>query len=162
MQNSRRLRSPWCFPGFALAVFLACSFFSFPFSFAHGAVSTATPEGRLAVFDDAWQTVYDRYYDSRFHGVDWWAQRALFRNLAADARGPRELYTVLRHFLAALRDAHTRVYAPEEKFDWQHPRFVTTGLSLREIQGAVTVIAVEPESEAERLGIRAGDVIETI
>ena len=41
-------------------------------------VSTATPEGRLAVFDDVWQTVYDRYYDAKFHGVDWWAQRGQF------------------------------------------------------------------------------------
>jgi carboxyl-terminal processing protease len=109
-----------------------------------------------------WQAVYDRYYDSRFHGVDWWGQRTVFRNLAADAGGPRELYTVLRHCLAALRDVHTRVYSPEEKFDWQHPRFLTSGLSLREIQGALTVVAVERKSEAERLGIRAGDVIETI
>src|SRR5213596_2076452 len=29
-------------------------------------VSTATPEGRRAVFDDVWQTIQDRYYDSGF------------------------------------------------------------------------------------------------
>ena len=125
-------------------------------------ISTATPEGRLAVFDDVWQTVHDRYYDSNFRGVDWWGQRALYRTLAADARGPRELYAVLRRLVASLHDAHTRVYAPEEKFDWQHPRFLTVGLSLREIQGQPTVVSVERGSEAERVGIRAGDVIETV
>ena len=41
-----------------------------------GAVSTATREGRLAVFDDLWQTVADRYYTGTFHGVDWLAQRS--------------------------------------------------------------------------------------
>ena len=116
----------------------------------------------MAVFDDAWQTVYDRYYDAHFHGVDWWGQRALFRTQAADARGVRELYAVLRRLVAPLQDAHTRVYAPEEKFDWQHPRFVTTGVSLREIEGQPTVVAVERGSDAERAGIRAGDTIETI
>ena len=124
--------------------------------------STTTPEGRLAVFDDAWQTVYDRYYDVNFHGVDWWGQRPLLRAEAANARGPRELYAVIHRLLASLQDAHTRAYSPEEKFDWQHPRFVTVGLSLREIQGEVTVVAVERGSTAQRLGIRAGDLIETI
>jgi carboxyl-terminal processing protease len=126
------------------------------------AVSTATAEGRLAVFDDVWQTINARYYDANFHGVDWWAQRAQFRSLAGDARDPEEFYAVLRRLLASLRDAHTRIYAPEQKFDWQHPRFVTIGLSLREIEGQLTVVTVERESEAEREGIRAGDVIQTI
>jgi carboxyl-terminal processing protease len=138
----------------------------FPRTYAAGidsaAVSTATPEGRLAVFDDVWQTVYDRYYDAKFHGIDWWAQRAELRSLAADARDPGELYAVLRRLLTSLRDAHTRVYAPDQKFDWQHPRFITIGLSLREIQGQLTVLAVERGSDAEHCGIRAGDVVEKI
>jgi carboxyl-terminal processing protease len=152
------------------------SLFVFPFSFPgssgflrthaadtdSAAVSTATVEGRLAVFDDVWQTVNDRYYDANFHGVDWWAQRAQLRTLAADAHNPAELYTILRRLLTSLRDAHTRVYTPEEKFDWQHPRFLTIGLSLREIQGQLTVVAVERGSDAEQSGIRAGDVIAKI
>lgn len=125
-------------------------------------VSTATAEGRLAVFDDVWQTINARYYDANFHGVDWWAQRAQFRSLAAEARDPEELYVVLRRLLSSLRDAHTRIYTPEQKFDWQHPRFITIGLSLREIEGQLTVVSVERKSEAEREGIRVGDVIQTI
>ena len=46
-------------------------------------VSTATVEGRLAVFDDVWETIQERYYDRRFHGVDWQAKRATFRTAAA-------------------------------------------------------------------------------
>jgi carboxyl-terminal processing protease len=126
------------------------------------AISTVTREGRLAVFDDLWETVYQRYYDPQFHGIDWSAQRANWRIEAANANGPRELYAVLRRLLGLLEDAHTRVYAPEEKFEWQHPRFLTIGFSLREVQGQPTVFSVEPRSEAERVGIRAGDVIETI
>lgn len=149
----------------APAILLVLSFFLFPSHLAHGdsaAVSTATTEGRLAVFDDVWQTVHDRYYDANFHGVDWWAQRVKLRALAADARDEKELYSVLRRLLISLRDAHTRVYSPEEKFDWQHPRFVTVGLSLREVQGQLTIIAVDRGSEAEGAGIRAGDIVETI
>ncbi len=160
MQKSRSVyhqRLTW-FSGLVLAFCL------FPFAFAHtdsDAVSTATREGRLAVFDDVWQTVRDRYYDANFHGVDWPAQRSL-RARAADAHSPRELYAVLRHMLAALMDAHTRVYAPDEKFDWQHPRFVSVGVSLREVDGQPTVVAVDHGSAAARVGVRPGDVIESI
>jgi C-terminal processing protease CtpA/Prc len=125
-------------------------------------VSTATREGRLAVFDDLWQTVADRYYSANFHGVDWLAQRSRFRPLAEAAPGSREFYAELRRMLAMLQDAHTRVYAPEEKFDWQHPRFISVGISLREVEGQPTVFTVEPGSQAERAGIRPGDVIVAI
>ena len=49
-------------------------------------VSTATVEGRLAVFDDVWETIQDRYYDPKFHGIDWQAKRTTFRPVAARLR----------------------------------------------------------------------------
>src|SRR5262249_45999803 len=71
-------------------------------------VSTATREGRLAVFDDVWQTLRDRYYDPAFHGVDWASQRTLFRNPAADAPDTNHFYAILRRLIAPLKDSHTR------------------------------------------------------
>src|SRR5882672_371183 len=116
------------------------------------AISTATREGRLAVFDDAWSRINERYYDHSFHGLDWDAQRANFRSLAAEAGSSEELYAVLRRMIAALNDPHTHVFAPEEKFDWWRPRFVSTGLSVREIDGLPTVVQVEKGSAPQRAG----------
>jgi carboxyl-terminal processing protease len=127
-----------------------------------GAVSTETREGRLAVFDDVWQTIRDRYYDATFHGVDWQAQREAFRPLAAEATSAAELYNLLRRMIGNLRDAHTRIRPPDEKFDWQHPRAISVGLSVREVEGAPVVVAVERGAQAERLGLRAGDTIISI
>jgi C-terminal processing protease CtpA/Prc len=125
-------------------------------------VSTTTVEGRLAVFDDAWETIQERYYDSKFHGIDWQAQRATFRPAAARAGKPHEFYDVLRQMIGSLKDAHTRVYSPDEKFDWWNPRFITVGLTVREVEGVPTVIQVEAGSAAARTEVKAGDVIVSI
>jgi len=125
-------------------------------------VSTTTPEGRLAVFDDVWETIQERYYDPKFHGIDWQAKRNVFRPVAARANGSHEFYEVLRQMIGSLKDAHTRVYSPDEKFDWWNPRFVTVGLAIREIEGAPTVIQIEPGSAAAKTDIRPGDVITKI
>ena len=52
-------------------------------------VSTATVEGRLAVFDDVWETIQTRYYDRSHNGIDWQAKRDLFRPAAAKANSDR-------------------------------------------------------------------------
>ena len=64
--------------------------------------------------------------------------------------------------IASLKDAHTRVYSPAEKFDWWNPRFVTVGLTVREVEGVPTVIQVEQGSAASKAEIRAGDTIISI
>ena len=125
-------------------------------------VSTATAEGRLVVFDDVWETIEDQYYDPHFRGVDWQAKRTAFRPAAARASNAQEFYELMRHMIASLRDAHTRVYSPDEKFDWWNPRFVTIGVAVREIEGLPLVVQVEPNSAAAKLDIRAGDEIVSV
>lgn len=125
-------------------------------------VSTATPEGRLVVFDDVWETIQDHYYDPRFNGVDWQAKRASFRPAAAKAGSTHEFYELMRQMIASLKDAHTRVYSPDEKFDWWNPRFVTVGLGVREVEGVPIVVQVDPNSAAGRTDVRAGDAIVSV
>jgi carboxyl-terminal processing protease len=116
----------------------------------------------LVVFDDAWETIQERYYDPAFHGVDWQAKRNTFLAAAGRAANTHEFYELLRQMIASLRDAHTRVYSPDEKFDWWSPRFVTVGLTVREVQGVPTVLHVESGSAASRTDIKPGDVIVSV
>ncbi len=121
-----------------------------------------TREARLAVFDEVWSTINQRYYDRNFQGLDWQAQRTTYRDLAANAESNQELYSLLRRMIASLDDSHTRIFAPEERFDWWRPRFVTIGISVSEINDAPVVVSVQPGSAPHRAGIRAGDVIESV
>jgi carboxyl-terminal processing protease len=122
-------------------------------------VSTATREGRLRVFDEVWEQVRVRYYDPSLHGVDWRALGEEFRPLAKEARDQTEFYAVLRRMLGRLQDPHTRVFPPGESPDWRVQRFVTVGVSVRELEGEAVVTSVERGSEAERAGVRAGDTV---
>ena len=125
-------------------------------------VSTATLEGRLAVFDDVWETIEERYYDPNFRGIDWEGRRIPFRTAAGRAQDSEQLYEILRQMLAPLKDAHTRVYSPSYKFDWWNPRFVTVGVTIREVEDQPTVTLVESKSEAARSGIKPGDVLVSV
>ena len=124
--------------------------------------NSLTREAKLAVFDDVWSTINQRYYDRNFQGLDWEAQRAPFRDLAERAGSTPELYSVLRRMIAALNDSHTRIYAPEEKFDWWRPRFITIGISVNEIGGLPVVVQVDRGSAPHRAGVRVGDVVERV
>ena len=109
--------------------------------------------------EEVWEQVRTRYYDPALHGLDWRALGETFRPLATEARDQTEFYSVLRRMLGHLRDPHTRVFAPGESPDLRVQRFVTVGLSVREIEGEAVVTLVEPGSEAERAGVRAGDSV---
>ncbi|MDT5262900.1 MAG: hypothetical protein QOC61_1904, partial [Acidobacteriota bacterium] len=114
---------------------------------------SATREGRLRIFDEVWEQVRERYFDPGFQGVDWQEVRQDLRPKAAEARDETELYAVLRRMLGHLRDPHTRVFAPGESMDWRVQRYVSVGVSVRELAGALVVTDVERGSEAASAGV---------
>ena len=62
----------------------------------------------LAAFDEVWETVRDRFYDPRLHGLDWHALRARYRPQAESARSRDETAAVVNAMLADLKASHTR------------------------------------------------------
>ncbi|MEP7271541.1 MAG: S41 family peptidase [Acidobacteriota bacterium] len=117
---------------------------------------------KLEILEHVWKAVNERYYDRSFHGVDWNAQLATMRPRMDDASDRLEFYRFLRKMIGTLGDAHTRVFSPEDAFDRNRPSGITTGLSVRRVEGAAVIIWVEPSSEAAKQGLRPGQRIKTI
>lgn len=118
-------------------------------------------EQRLEVFDQVWQTIGERYYDANLRGVDWLAQREIYRQQAANAQNATEFYQVLRKMVGTLHDSHTRVYAPEERSDWRNPRFVGVGVWVREIENQIVVVKVD-KNAVGKAQIKVGDVVTAV
>ena len=73
----------------------------------------------LAAFDEVWETVRDRFYDPRLHGVDWQAVRARYRPQVAAARSRDETAAVVNAMLAELGASHTHYYTPDDPAYYQ-------------------------------------------
>jgi carboxyl-terminal processing protease len=113
-------------------------------------------EDRGRLFDQVWRAINDNYYDRNFNGVDWRVQREIYRGQAESATTSGELYRVLRQMIGRLGDAHTRIYSPEDGFDRYRPTGTSVGVIVRRIEDKPVVVSVEPNSDAYRLGVRAG------
>lgn len=137
-------------------------FFNSPPLLKAATINFSSREERLAIFDDVWQTINDRYYDAKMRGINWLSLRSSFRERAAQTTEKTEFYRLLRSMINELHDSHTRVYAPDERIDWRNPRVVGVGLSIREIEDELVVVNVEKDSLAESVGIKLGDVIAQI
>jgi len=122
-------------------------------------LDSLSPKDRVEVFEEVWETVDERYYDSSFNGVDWRAVRVRYRPLIDSATGDQEFYNLLKRMVGELHDAHTRFHTPEERRERERLQAVSAGLSIYEVEGKPVVIAVETDSDAARAGVQEGMIV---
>jgi carboxyl-terminal processing protease len=77
-------------------------------------VSTQAASARAGAFEEVWQTVRDRFYDPRLHGLDWTAIRERYSPEVARATSNDVLAGVINRMLSELHASHTRYYTPDE------------------------------------------------
>src|SRR3954470_22644797 len=58
--------------------------------------SSLTLVQRIDVFEDTWQTIYERYYDLRFNGIDWKSAHDHYLPLVEQAANNDEFYRQLK------------------------------------------------------------------
>ncbi|EKQ69335.1 periplasmic protease [Leptolyngbyaceae cyanobacterium JSC-12] len=132
------------------------------------------------VFEQAWKTVNNNFFDPNFNGVDWQAMRQKYAPQAAEARSLEALSSVINRMLAELNTSHTYFYTPEETAYYQllgifQPRsrdlqklpksifprgkleYSGIGIFTRTINGKTFVSGVMEGSPGAQAGLQTGD-----
>ena len=113
-----------------------------------------------ATFDQVWDTVVERNWDTEFDEQHWTSARDELRPVAIAANDNTELRAVLHDLLGRLRRSHhaiipADVYDDFEGSQSKSGRWVT-GLTVRVFGGHAYVVEVDPTSDAFAKGIRPG------
>ena len=116
----------------------------------------ATPTLRLAAIDAVWNTVNEHYYRADLNGVDWRAARSRWQPQAMAAATDDEFWERLDLMAGELADSHTRVESPKAVERRKRQQAFSLGLNIRELDGKLTVLSVNPEADAYWAGVRAG------
>jgi C-terminal processing protease CtpA/Prc len=95
--------------------------------------------------------VEDRYYDASFHGIDLKARATEAKERIAKVQTLSEVYSVIAWMLDGLNDSHTFFLPPLRPYDVDH------GWKFGFVGDKCYIIAVRPESDAFKQGIKPGD-----
>ena len=140
----------------------------------------AKPQAQI--FDRAWQTVNENFFDPKFNGVDWKAIREQYKSPAIQAKSKAEFATVVNQMLSQLRTSHTRYYTADEPAYYQilgifakrNPElqkqlkkflpqgkieYPGIGIFTKEIQGRTFISGILAGSPAAKAKLKVGDRI---
>jgi carboxyl-terminal processing protease len=124
-----------------------------------------TAAERAAIFDTAWQTVNDNYFDPTFGGKDWQAIGDEYRQKLATVQDDETFwFQVLNPMLFELGVSHLAALPGELANEIDSMTFATgsTGMDVRLLGGVAVVTRVVEGSPADEAGLRPGFVITSV
>jgi len=110
----------------------------------------------LKVFDKVWTLVNKNYFDPKFRGVDWAAQREKYRPEAAAAVDEEALYRVINKMAAELKESHLHALSPRRTHEMSTEHRAAVGVFMQLIEGKRVVTCVLSGSPADAAGIKPG------
>lgn len=140
----------------------------------------AQTKPQAKIFEQAWQTVNDNFYDPKFNGVNWQAIREKYQPQAAQAQSNQQIAVAINQMLSQLRTSHTHFYTQDEPayyqllgifqpgnkdFQQQIKKFFPKGkieysgigAFTKNINGKTFVSAILDGSPAAIAGLKVGD-----
>ncbi len=154
-----------------------CGFCLVWLSYAISPVVSQSSPSQVEVFESAWNTVRENFFDPNFNGVDWQAMRSQYRPLAAKAASTEELAEVINQMLGELNTSHTHFYTQNEPAYYQiagifrefllkdlkpylpNEKLEYTGIGIYTdvIEGQTFIKAIINGSPADKAGLKVGD-----
>lgn len=107
---------------------------------------------REAVFEAAWRTVDETFYDPGFRGVDWAAVGARYRTRLAGVSDDAGLAQLINAMLRELKSSHLSLARTTPGASG-----VGVGARIERVEGVDTVLELAPLSDASARGLRVGD-----
>ncbi len=120
---------------------------------------------RLEVFNEAWATMRDRFYDPNLKGLDWDAQGDRYRQVAVSRRDDIEFATIINRMIGELNASHQR-FSPASRWSKRIRATGVPGWSLEadDESGRYRIRSILPgtPAAAEEVDLQVGDQLVTI
>ncbi len=117
---------------------------------------------RLQTFDKVWTTVNEKHFDPTFGGVDWKKVGEDYKPKAIAAKTDAEFYAVLQAMLGELNQSHFGIIPPNAEISATSSGEAEIGIEIQLIEGQAVISRVDPNSTAEKAGLKNGFIIEKI
>ncbi|MEJ2708632.1 MAG: S41 family peptidase [Anaerolineales bacterium] len=127
--------------------------------------TTLTAAERAAIFDAAWQTVNDKYFDPTFGGKDWQAIGDEYRQKLATVQDDHTFWLqVLNPMLFELGVSHIFALPGQLANQMQPDVFVSgsAGMDVRLLDGEAVITSVAEGSPAGQAGLQPGFVMTAV
>ena len=107
----------------------------------------------VEILDFIDSTIRNYYYDPAYHGIDLDAHFKSFREKLKKSKSDQESMVILAASLLEFNDSHTNFLPPafEERLD--------PGWTMMMIGESCVITKVDPQSDAEKQGLKAGDLV---
>lgn len=117
------------------------------------------------IFEEAWNTIQDRFYDPNHHGQNWTSLKNTYKPLALKASTREDFKYIFNIMLGQINASHMGMYRGEERKELQDE---TTGILGVEFEptsnGKLKISKVVPNSAADReiSKLVMGDIITSV
>jgi carboxyl-terminal processing protease len=131
------------------------------------------------VFDEVWQTANKHFFDPKFNGIDWAAQRTTYAPRVENSKNQAEAAAIINEMLGNLKVSHTRYYTPDDPAYYQllgifdrdeairkkrkpfFPKdkveYTGIGIFTKEMEDKTFVSGVLEGGPAQNAGLKVGD-----